>query len=170
MPTLGANKIFRFKVGRVVEVAHESKGFGYLVASFQRPRFGSFFSLITKTYSVPIADEDLEELVHAPQTTISLNTYRLFGRDGPVEFRGRRDLASFVPSKAKFWFGPEVGPLTLEEADGSISYQRVSSSFQEVEIEMERRGYVHSVLWLPASVAEFLFDGRPLRWSAHKKY
>jgi len=152
----------------VVEIAHEEKGFGYLVASFQRPRFGSFFSLVTKTYSASIADEDLEELSGAPQITVSLNTYRLFGRDGPVEIRRRIDLASFVPQKPKFWFGPETGPLTLEEADGRISYMQVTLPFPEMELEMEHRGYVHSVLWLPASISEFLFEGRPLRWSVHK--
>ena len=164
------NSVFRFKVGRVIEIAHEGKGFGYLVASFKRPRFGTFFSLVVKTYSSSLADEDLEELTRAPHTIVWMNTHRLFHREGPVEFRRRRDLASFVPSTIKSWFGPETGPITLEEADGSTSYMPVTLPFPELELEMERRGYVHSVLWLPASITEFLFEGRPLRWSTHKKY
>jgi hypothetical protein len=170
MPIHSPKTVFRFKPGRVVEIAHDTKGFGYLIAAFHRPRTGKFFSLIKQTYETPIADENLAALSSAPQIVVWLNTYQLLGRKGEAEFRRRGTLESFEPPNPKFWFGSDGPIITLKEVDRSVSNEKVALPLKLLELEMERRGYVHEVRWLPISIVEFLFESRPLRWSAHKKY
>lgn len=165
-----SRSVFRFKAGRVIEIAHDRKGFGYLIAAFHRPRKGKYFRLVTKVYQEPVAEDELDSLQQAPHTTVWLNSYRLLGRDGPAKFRLRERVVSFPLPNSRFWFGPEDGPITLTEEDGNYSYENVNVPLEQLELEMERRGYVEEVLWLPKSIVDFLFEGRPLRWSAHKKY
>ena len=162
--------VFRFKAGRVIEIAHDSQGFGYLIAAFHRPREGNYFRLVPKVYPEPLADAELGTLERAPHTTVWLNCYRLLGRDGSAVFRLREHIVSFSMPDSRFWFGSDDGPITLAEEAGSCACEDVTLPLEKLEQQMERRGYIQKVLWLPTSLTEYLFEGRALRWSAHKKY
>lgn len=173
---------FRFRVGRVVEIEHESGRFGYLVGRYRKPRYGSFFTLITRTYDTAVAEPLLYQLQDAPNTTVRLNTYNLLSTIGPFIFRHKGDLPDYSAPELPTWGGdaivdyrnsprpPNGTAVTVWHPDGTEERRRGQFSLREWEEQMEREGIILSTLWLPKSIGEFLFDGRPLRWSVHKKY
>lgn len=161
---------FRFKVGRVVEIAHTSGQAGYLIAHFKKPRRGDFFTLITRVFDAPLPDDRLNDLCSEPSTTVWLNTYQLLAPKGVVTFRHRGDLLNYSAPIPAFWFGQPECFVTIEEPNGNT--RTISSPLSEVDFEreMELQGVIHSVLWLPVSIGDYLFSGIPLRWSAHKTF
>jgi hypothetical protein len=86
---------FRFKIGRVVEIEHESGRFGYLIGRFHKPRYGGFFTLITRTYDVAVPKELIGQILGAPSRTVWLNTYKLLSTTGSITFRHKCDLKGY---------------------------------------------------------------------------
>ena len=170
---------FRFKPGRVVEIEHTSGRFGYLIAHFRKPRFGQYFTLVTETFGAAIRDDQIAQLLDSPRTTVWLNTYNLLSTIGPFTLRHKGDLPGYSPQEPAFWGGLDLNTapsptkkttIWIEQPDGTTEKRSGLHSEREWEEEMERAGIISSVLWLPKSIGEFLFEGRPLRWSAHKRY
>jgi hypothetical protein len=165
---------FRFKAGRVIEIEHESGRFGYLIAHFSKPRYGNFFSLVTRTYNSSINADDLQKLLDEPKTTVWLNSYKLLTTEGAITLRHKGDLPSYpVPEPATWGGGGAVEHfkfITIWYPDGTEEVRRGSYSLTEWEDRMEQEGIFQAVLWLPKSIGAFLFDGVPLRWSAYKEY
>jgi hypothetical protein len=161
---------FRFKTGRVIEVEHLSGSVGYLIAHFHRPRYGSFFTLVTRAFESPLPDDRIHTVRFLPKTTVWLNTYQLLTSKGDFTFRHRCDLPDYSGPEPSFWTGMVEYSITIQHPDGSEEHRKTSLSEADWEVEMERKGIIHKVLWLPKDIGMFLFDGVPLRWTAHKKY
>ena len=162
--------IFRFRPGRVIEIEHTSGRFGYLIAHFKKPREGTFFALVTRTFDSPLHENHLKLLLNEPKTTVWLNTYKLLGTKDSLTFRIKGILPEYVGSQPVFWFGEVEHFLTIKHPDGTQETRTTTLSEREWEEEMERQGIIHSVLWLPRCIGDFLFNGVPLRWTAHKKF
>jgi len=161
---------FRFKPGRVIELSHTSGRFGYLIAHFKVPRYGSFFTLITRPFEQQLSASELANRQGIPATTVWLNTYHLLATRGGTTFRHRCDLADYSAPKPAFWSGMVEYAVTIQHPNGSEETRRTNLSEREWEAQMEREGIIHKVLWLPKDIGAFLFDGVPLRWTTHKKY
>ncbi len=161
---------FRFKTGRVVEIEHSSGRIGYLIAHFNKPRYGAFFTLVTRTFPSPFPANRIHELQSCPTTTIGLNTYQLLSTKDDLTFRHKCDLTDYSASEPAFWTGMVEYFITIHRPDGTEERRKTNLSENDWETEMERQGIIQKVLWLPKSIGAFLFDGVPLRWTAHKRY
>lgn len=161
---------FRFKTGRVIEIEHSSGRSGYLIAHFHRPRYGSFFTLVTRTFESPLPNDRIHELLSCPATTTWLNTYQLLTSKGDLTFRHKSDLPNYSVPEPSFWTGMVEYSITIQRPDGTEERQKTNLSERDWEAEMERQGIIQKVLWLPKDIGAFLFDGVPLRWTTHKTY
>ena len=169
-PSILKGPTFRFKIGRVVEIEHPSGRTGYLIAHFSRPRYGNFFTLITRTFPAPLPADRIHELQSCPATTVWLNTYQLLSTKEDFTICHKCDIPNYSAREPSFWLGMVEYFITIERPDGKEERRKTDLSERDWETEMERQGIIHKVLWLPKDIAAFLFDGVPLRWTSHKTY
>ena len=164
------NSRFRFKPGKVLEFQHSDCRCGYLIAHFKRAKYGNFFSLVKKTFASPLGEEALPLLLKESQQTTWLNTSNIVGVRDTFTVSQVGELSDFDAPVSTMWYGHPSFGVTIEYPNGVAEIAPSLPTDEEMEKKMEGKGIVQKIWWLPSSIAEYFFEGKPLRWSAHKKY
>ena len=165
-------KRFVYREGKVLLVRAGPATFGYCYAVRNDLSFGVMFCVVNRVFSAPLELDQVASLVDEPRTCAYINTagFAACARRSRYVWEHVGFLKVGSAPMPTLFYGSEHFFMTVVHPDGRqerIPGPHVLSKFED---EMISRGYVQQVLWLPEAIGDYIFERRPLRFSAHLKY
>ncbi len=165
-------KRFVYREGKVLQVRAGPDTYGYCYAVHKDLSFGVMFLVVDRVFSAPLDLDQVASLVDEPSTCAYINTagFAVCARRSPYEWEHVGCLKFGSAPMPTWFYGSEHTFMTVVHPDGRqerIPGPHVLSRFED---EMIAKGYVQKVLWLPEDIGDYIFERRPLRFSAHLRY